>query len=85
MVDDSQRLIGWLDRIDLGENYSVREAAHVTNPGDISVEETATLREALSRMLGLGFEFVPVVDEGAKLVGELALEDVERTTSEGEE
>ena len=85
VVDDSQRLIGWLDRIDLEENYSVREAAHVTNPGDISVEETATLREALSRMLGLGFEFVPVVDEGAKLVGELALEDVERTTSEGEE
>jgi CBS domain-containing protein len=52
---------------------------------EISITESASLREALSRMLGLGFRHLPVVDDGGRLVGELSLPDVEAATRDGEE
>jgi len=84
VIDENDRLVGWADRDDLQQGATVHEGAHLADPGDIAVEQDATLREALSRMLGLGFKYVPVVDEQGILLGELALEDVESATREGD-
>ena len=82
VVDDRSRLLGWADRDDLQKSDSVREAAHFAPPGEIALESDATLREALSRMLGLGFKYLPVVDEEGVLKGELAMGDIESATRE---
>ena len=51
---------------------------------EIAVTNSATLREALSRMLGQGLKSIPVVDERARLIGEVALGDIEAATAEPE-
>lgn len=81
VVDEGGRLLGWADHADLLHSVSLREATNFSDD-EISLRHGATLREALSRMLGLGFKFVPVVDDGGKLIGELALSDVERATED---
>ncbi len=80
VVDDQSHLLGWADRDDLQKSDSVREAAHFATPGEIALENDATLREALSRMLGLGFKYLPVVNDEGVLKGELAMGDVESAT-----
>ena len=52
---------------------------------EITLLRSATLREALSRMLGQGTKSIPVVDENSRLIGEVTLSDVEAATAEGEE
>jgi len=85
VVDGNGRLLGWVDRNSLATAASVVEAMDRREAGEISITEAASLREALSRMLGLGFRHLPVVDEGGRLVGELSLPDVEAATTDGEE
>ena len=51
---------------------------------EIAVANSATLRETLSRMLGQGLKSIPVVDDGNRLVGEVALSDIEAATAEAE-
>ncbi len=82
MVDEDERLTGWLDRAMLSEATSVKEAAVQTSAEEIAVMGTATLREALSRRLGQGFKNLPVVDEMHHLIGEVTLSDVEAATVE---
>lgn len=82
LVDDGRRLTGWVDREILRQSQSVDQAAVKAPATDIAVTESATLKEALSRMLGLGFRSLPVVDEVARLVGELSLSDIEAATAE---
>jgi len=84
VVDDGGRLVGWLDREAINEGALVKEAVIYGNPDDIAVTSGATLREALSRMLGQGFKNMPVVDENRRLVGEVTLSDIESATAEPE-
>ncbi|MBI4186777.1 MAG: ABC transporter ATP-binding protein [Chloroflexi bacterium] len=81
VVDENQRLRGWIDRDSLHEVASVRESIVATDPEVIAVAETATLREALSRMLGQGLRSVPVVDDRGRLLGEVTVTDVENATA----
>jgi len=83
VVDDKQQLIGWVDGNLLKEGISIKEAMDAGDSREIALSESATLREALSRMLGLGFMRVPVVDNSYRLIGEVSLKDVESATSEG--
>jgi osmoprotectant transport system ATP-binding protein len=85
VVDGQGRLTGWVDRNSLAGAASVAEAMDQREANEIAVTESASLREALSRMLGLGFRHLPVIDDHGRLVGELALHDVEAATSDGEE
>ncbi len=80
--DEQGRLIGWLDLFDIRTAESVRDAVDRVNVDEIAVSEHATLREALSRILGQGLKAVPVVDENGALVGEVDLGDIERATAE---
>ena len=85
VVDKNGRLIGWIDRASLSEVTSVKQAVVVQDTEDISLRSSATLREALSRMLGQGFKSIPVVDENMRLIGEVTMSDVEAATAEAEE
>jgi osmoprotectant transport system ATP-binding protein len=84
VVDQEGRLIGWLDRASLSAAASVREAVVAQDVTKITLLSNATLREALSRMLGQGFKSIPVVDENMRFLGEVTLSDVEAATAEAE-
>ncbi|MBI4302887.1 MAG: ABC transporter ATP-binding protein [Chloroflexi bacterium] len=82
VVDEEHRLIGWIDKEILSEASSVRDAIVHGSREEIAVTERASLREALSRMLGQGIKNLPVVDEGGTLLGEVTLSDIETATAE---
>jgi osmoprotectant transport system ATP-binding protein len=84
VVDDDEQLIGWVDRNTLMQSVSIREAMDEGDASKIALSDSATLREALSRMLELGFKHIPVVDYSQRLIGEVALGDIEAATAEGE-
>ncbi|MFC1978055.1 betaine/proline/choline family ABC transporter ATP-binding protein [Chloroflexota bacterium] len=84
VVDDVGQLIGWVDRASLSQAASVREAIVAGDADEIAITDSATLREALSRILGQGFRSIPVVDEKKYLIGEVTLSDVEAVTAETE-
>jgi osmoprotectant transport system ATP-binding protein len=82
VTDQDQKLIGWIDREDLPEARSLMSALVPGNPDEIAVTVSATLREALSRMLGQGIKTIPVIDDKKRLVGEVSLGDLEAATVE---
>jgi osmoprotectant transport system ATP-binding protein len=84
VVDDDDKLVGWVDRVDLKEAKSIEQAMVRENVDEICINTEATLREALSRMLGLGFKHLPVADHGRHLIGEVTLGDIEAATGEME-
>ncbi|MFQ5520107.1 MAG: CBS domain-containing protein, partial [Candidatus Methylomirabilia bacterium] len=77
VVDGHGLLKGWLDRERLAHATTVQQATVAVNPDEIAVSLGATLREALSRMLGHGVWTIPVVNEERRLIGEIALADIE--------
>ncbi|MBI4296037.1 MAG: ABC transporter ATP-binding protein [Chloroflexi bacterium] len=82
VVDGSGQLTGWIDQANLAKATSVGQAIVRGSAREIAVSSNATLREALSRMLGQGFKYIPVVDENGRLIGEVTLSDVEQATVE---
>jgi osmoprotectant transport system ATP-binding protein len=85
VVDDNGRPVGWIGRAGLSEAKSVRETMVAQDTNEIAVSIEATLREALSRMLGQGFKSIPVVDQKMRFIGEVTLSDVEAATAEAED
>ena len=80
VVDDAGRFKGWLD-YSLLTNGNPADA--VVAPGEeFALARDATLRQALSIMLGQGVRAVPVVDDSGKFLGEVTLADVERATAD---
>lgn len=84
VVDDDDHLLGWIDRDSLSATTSLRQALVQGYTDEFAVTNSATLREALSRMLGQGFRSLPVVDDRNHLLGEVTLGDVEAATAEVE-
>lgn len=84
VVDADNRLAGWIDARTLPGAGSLQEVIVRGSPRDIAVPESATLREALSRMLGQGLKSIPVVDDDGRLTGEVELGDIEAATSDAE-
>lgn len=82
VVDRSRQLIGWVDTVSLPEASSIEEVIVRGDSNEIAVTNSATLREALSRMLGQGLRSIPVVDEKGSLIGEVTLGDIEAATAE---
>jgi osmoprotectant transport system ATP-binding protein len=83
-VDEGGRLIGWVNQDSLADAASIKEAVVAQVTEEVALLSSATVREALSRMLGLGFKSIPVVDDEMRLIGEVTLSDVEAATAEGE-
>ncbi len=84
VVNREGKPIGWIDRTSLSESVTARETIFSGDVREITISDQATLREALSRMLGQGFLSIPVVDDNTRLVGEITLRDVEAATAGGE-
>lgn len=84
VIDEQKRLIGWLDMKALPKFASIRDAMDSGDAVEMALSDDASMREALSRMLGLGFSHIPVVNASRELIGELALSDIENATAEDE-
>jgi osmoprotectant transport system ATP-binding protein len=84
VTDASRRLVGWMDARSLPGADSIDDAIVRGSADDIALTEGATLREALSRMLGQGLRSVPIVNDAGHLIGEVELGDIEAATSETE-
>ena len=77
-------LEGWLDRRVLERGTPIGEAATRVDWREVAIGPDSSLKEALSRMLALGYRSVPVVDGGGHLLGDVSLADVERTMEGGD-
>jgi len=85
VVDEAGCLVGWLDTEDLAPDVDPASALTRVDATEVSVRGDASLRDALSRMLGLGFRSISVIEDGCRLVGEVTLADVEDLMAEGDE
>ncbi|MFC1941851.1 betaine/proline/choline family ABC transporter ATP-binding protein [Chloroflexota bacterium] len=82
VVNDKRHVVGWVDRENLVRGNTVKEAMVKGDSGEFAVTDEATVREALSRMLGQGLKYIPVVNDQKQLIGELSLRDIESATAE---
>jgi osmoprotectant transport system ATP-binding protein len=82
VIDNQKKPIGWIDRSTMSESAKIEDSMVRLETSEISLLSTYTLRDALSKMLGLGFKTLPVVDENGSLIGEISLGDIERATAE---
>lgn len=76
-------LRGWVDCFDLDAGHSAENAMTLIDWREASVRPDATLKEALSGMLGLGFRSIAVTDRG-RLVGEVTLTAIEAIMNESD-
>jgi osmoprotectant transport system ATP-binding protein len=84
VIDKEKRVKGWLYRSALARAASIKEAMVKADADEIAIYSTASLREALSRMLIQGFKDIPVIDKKGHLLGQVGLEDIEKITAENE-
>jgi osmoprotectant transport system ATP-binding protein len=84
LTDPNGVLEGWLDRRVLERGTPMSEAATRVDWRDAAVACDSSLKEALSRMLALGYRSVPVVDGVGRLLGDVSLSDVERAMEGGD-
>jgi osmoprotectant transport system ATP-binding protein len=82
LIGDAGRLDGWID-CGMAREEGALAVTHV-DWRTASVRPDATLKEALSNMLDLGFESVAVTDGDGRMVGEVAFEDIQRTMTAGD-
>ena len=84
LVDASGRLVGWIDCRVLERGTPPAEAATRVDWHDAAIQRDGSLKEALSRMLALGYRSLPVVDSVGTLLGHITLTDIERTMEGGD-
>ena len=84
LVDSQRRLEGWFDCRALELEGSAETAITNVDWREVSVHPDASLKEALSRMLGLGFRSISVVDETGVLLGVVGLDDIEETMTDSD-
>jgi osmoprotectant transport system ATP-binding protein len=84
VVDKAERPVGWIDRTSLASAMPIKDIIVFADSKEMSVLSSDTLRDALSKMLGLGFKSLPVIDENGRFLGEITLSDIEAATIEME-
>ena len=82
ITDDKGMLLGWVDRFSLEGTEKLADALVPLNMEEGTLSTMATLREALSRLLGQGVKAIPVVRDTGELAGEVDLGDIEDATAE---
>jgi osmoprotectant transport system ATP-binding protein len=85
VVEPDGRLIGWVDTRGLDEGAVPEDALTRVVAADASVRPDDSLRDALSRMLGLGFRSIAVTNKNDVLLGEVTFAAVEEAMTEGDE
>jgi osmoprotectant transport system ATP-binding protein len=81
VVDDAGRLLGWVDLAVMAEGGDVEQATTRIDRAEAAVPDDATLKEALSSMLGLGFRHIAVVDAEGRLLGEVGFDAIDAVLS----
>ena len=84
VTDAGGGFVGWIDRTGLQHAANTADAVMRATDDSVTITDAATLREALSRMLGQGMRSTPVVDRNGNFIGEVNLGDIEAVTAEGE-
>lgn len=84
VVDRPGFLKGWIDLKGAEPNVAFREQMSTVRPVDVGINQLASMKDALSRMMGQGIKDVPVLDNQWKLVGVVSLKDVEGITEQGD-
>ncbi len=84
VVDENRFLRGWTDLKEASASVEVREFMNPIKPVEVGISENASMRDALSRMMGQGIKEVPVLDPEWRLVGVVTLADVEGITEKGD-
>ena len=85
IVDGDGRLLGCLDSTLAGCSEDPREIIASQHIEDMAMNHDASLKDALSVMLGSSARTIPVVDGAFRLVGEIGLDDVERAADHGKQ
>ncbi|PKQ37933.1 MAG: glycine betaine ABC transporter ATP-binding protein [Actinobacteria bacterium HGW-Actinobacteria-1] len=85
VVEPDGRLVGWVDTNEVDRGLRPVEAMTRMDPVEASVRPDDSLRDALSRMLGLGFRAIAVTDKHDVLLGEVTFAAVEEAMTEGDE
>ena len=77
VINNKEQVVGLVD-----DNH---KSGEVTNfPAEYTPLNTRhSLKEALSRMLGMGIGAVPIVDDTQRLIGEIRLSDIEKINQSG--
>jgi Mg/Co/Ni transporter MgtE len=84
LTKDDGVLAGWIDCRLLDEGTPLADAETQVEWRETGVAPETSLKEALARMLALGYRTVPVVDGAGHLLGDVSLADVERTMEGGD-
>lgn len=84
VIDNNQRLLGWIDRTIVSQVNSVVEAMVQIRPDEVAATKSSSLKEALSIMLNNGMRTIPVIDEHGIFQGEIDMIDIEKATSGAE-
>ncbi|HEY5548141.1 MAG TPA: ABC transporter ATP-binding protein [Coriobacteriia bacterium] len=84
LVDEEGRLVGWFDCRVLDRGGSAESAVTHVDWRQMAVRPDTSLKEALSRMLELGFRSIAVTDGTGRLLGDVALAGIEATLTEGD-
>jgi osmoprotectant transport system ATP-binding protein len=84
ITDSAGVLTGWVDCRIIKRGASSEDAETTVDWREAAVFPETSLKEALSRMLALGYRTVPVVGEQGRLLGDVSLSDVERTMEGGD-
>jgi osmoprotectant transport system ATP-binding protein len=84
LVDGQDRLEGWFDCRSVASGLTPEAAITRVDWREASVREDTSLKDALSRMLGLGFRSIAVADGAGRLVGEVTLAGIEATMADND-
>ncbi len=77
VVDDKNKLVGWLDKSSVSDIHgSVSENMVKINREEFHLMSDSSLKDALSRMVWQGVINEPVIDEDFCLLGEIHLSDI---------
>jgi len=84
LTREDHTLVGWIDCRVLDRGTPLEHAATDVDWREAAVLPETSLKEALARMLALGFRTVPVTDHVGVLLGDVSLADVEHTMEGGD-
>jgi len=84
LTDEAGVLEGWVDCRVLDAGTPPDQAGTWVDWREAAVHPDTTLRDALSRMLGMGFRNVAVVDQDGRLLGEVSLAHIESAMTGGD-
>ncbi|MEC9490525.1 MAG: betaine/proline/choline family ABC transporter ATP-binding protein [Halanaerobiales bacterium] len=77
---DKKRLAGYVNLKRLEDNQSIDWKQHIKETPVI--EEDASLKDVLNKMIENDVELIPIVDEDENLIGQMTMDDIQRYISD---